>query len=424
MQGTGSDGLLLSQWVEGHLEISATPITVQGERSVLVRLWNTERSRGHDLTQNTVYVELNAGLRGVLDGLRELLHSDLAAVAFYDESRREVRWQVTSGHLTSQLTNIRLRPGQGFAGRIVMTSLPLVTRRFSELTSDPESYPIFLAEGLESAVGVPILYQDRILGVLMVANRQPREYTQQDVQALTHMADSISLAVEMVRLYGKAVDAERVRLAQEVHDGLSQNLFALQLLITDLQENLRSDSPETVEQGLQRVCRVLDSTLSEVRRLIADLRGEPPVKPGLIHAMSDYLSYFYRFSKLQVELALRIPPGEEVYCRATDEVIRIVQEALMNVHRHANARRVRVELAAQPECYVLTIEDDGRGFDPEAPVPEGHYGRTIMQERAERLDGTLEISSAPGSGTVVRLRIPRTPETPSVCQKPGSIATT
>jgi len=355
-------------------------------------------------------VTLGVGLQRVLDTLRSMVRSDLAALAFYDNSLREVRWQLTSGNISPNLTSIRLRPGQGFAGRIVMTDLPLRTFRFPhDLTEDPESYPIFLAEGLKAALGVPVHGEspdNRVLGVLMVASRTEREYDDADLQRLKQVAESISLAAEMTCLHEEALRRERTRLAQEVHDGLSQNLFGLQLLLQDMQQNLRTDPPERVERGLQDVCTVLDSTLTEVRRLIRGLGGSMARHTGLIHALTDFLTHFYRMSDLQVELAIGLEPGEEVACADVQEVLRIAQEALMNVHRHANATRVRVEIGRTYEGYQLLIEDDGCGFDARQPAGEGHYGCLIMKERAARLQGTLTLESAPGRGTRVLLQLP------------------
>ncbi|HYG59732.1 MAG TPA: GAF domain-containing sensor histidine kinase [Symbiobacteriaceae bacterium] len=407
--GNDAEGIMPVSGPSGPatVAVSAGPARLGGEKAILMRLVEQEAADDAHQAEGPMPV-LHAGLRGVLDGLRDILQSDLTALAFYDENRREVRWQVTSGNISPALTDIRLRPGQGFAGRIVMTSLPLATTRFADLTSDPDSYPIFLQEGLEGAIGVPVMGRDRVLGVLMAASRQPRAYTERDIRVLTQIAGSVSLAAEMSRLYSKAADAERARLAQEVHDGLSQNLFGLQLLITNLRESIAGESPEEVERALQQICRVLDGTLSEVRHLIADLRGATEPDQGLVACLSDYLAYFCRFSRLQVELALRIPQGSEVSCQAPHEVLRIAQEALMNVYRHAGARRVRVELAAAPGGYTLAITDDGRGFDPGAPPPAGHFGLAIMRERADRFQGAVLVSSSPGRGTEVRVSIPHT----------------
>lgn len=399
LHGEAAEGLLPGDFTNGSLIVSTSPISGAREDGFMALLY----LRAHDAES----VVLGAGLQRVLDGLREMLSSDLAALAFYDETLKEVRWQVTSGSQNPDVTSIRLRPGEGFAGRIVLNDLPLQTFRFpQDLTEDPSSYPIFLAEGLKAAVGVPVRGAAKVLGVLMVASREEREYTDEDLERLTRVADSVSLAAEMMTLHEDALRRERAKLAQEVHDGLSQNLFGLQLLLYDLQQNLYSDSPATVEKGLTDICRVLDGTLGEVRRLITDLRGSTRIRRGLISALTDYLAHFHRLSDLQVELAVRLPVGEEISCGETHEVLRIVQEALMNVHRHAHAGHVRVEVTRQDGGYRVAIEDDGIGFDPDAAVPEGHFGLAIMQERATKCGAQLMVNSREGEGTCVEICIP------------------
>lgn len=353
------------------------------------------------------------GLQSVLDDLRRLLGSDLAALALYDRDARQVQWQLASGNVSKRINEIRLRPGQGFAGRIIASLRPLETAAFpTDLTRNPTSYPIFLREELRSAVGVPLEAAGRPVGVLMVANRRTHRFTPEDRMVLSSVAEVVSLAAENVRLYReagrRAQVTERRRLAEEVHDATSQHLFGLQLLLEDVQEALAGGDPGAVQDGLRRVSRVLDSSLLEVRRLIARLRGEVSEAPGFIAALCDYLEYFYRMSGLEVELSLPGDGSTEIITPHQHEILRIAQEALTNVHRHAGARHVQLEVSVQEQGFTLRIQDDGKGFDLRAPRPSGHYGLEIMQERARRTGSNLTIESAPGRGTVVTIYVPET----------------
>ncbi|HWI61466.1 MAG TPA: GAF domain-containing protein [Symbiobacteriaceae bacterium] len=396
LSGDTVEGLLPANRTGGTLAVSASPVLMADRLLAVVQL----RPRTPE------EAALGAGLQRVLDGLRSMTGSDMAALAFYDEGSREIRWQVTSGSRNpAASSSIRLRPGEGFAGRIVLTDLPLQTFRFpDDLTRHPDAYPIFQAEGLKAALGVPVRGEGRVVGVLMVGCRQDRAYTEEDVTALAHVAGSLGLVAQMMSLYGEAIRAERAKLAHEVHDGLSQNLFGLKLLLFDLQQQYQG-APPSMQNGLNEVVRLLDSTLVEVRRFIADLRKTSQAQSGLVGALSDYLAHYYRLTRLQVELAVRLDPGEDVVCQDRGEVLRIVQEALMNVQRHAGATHVWVEVARAGGKYRLTITDDGRGFDP-AAVADGHYGLATMRERAARLRGDLQVESEPGVGTRVILTLP------------------
>lgn len=395
LSGDAVEGLLPANRTGGSLAVTATAVLSADRLRAVVQL----RPRAPE------EAALGAGVERVLEGLRSVTGSDMAALAFYDEATREIRWQVTSGSRNPGAANaIRLRPGEGFAGRIILTALPLTTFRFpQDLTGHPDAYPIFQAEGLKAALGVPVRGDSGVVGVLMVASRSDRDYADEDLATLTQMATSLGLAAQMMCLYGEAVRAERAKLAHEVHDGLSQNLFGLKLLLFDLQQQYQA-SP-SMKQGLTEIIRLLDGTLVEVRRFIADLRRTSQAQSGLVGAISDYLAHYYRLTRLQVEFAVRLEPGEDVVCQDPAEVLRIVQEALMNVHRHAMAGRVWVEVARAWGHYRIMIDDDGRGFDPEA-VEEGHYGLATMRERAVRLGGRLEVESAPGRGTTVTLLLP------------------
>ncbi|HWI53184.1 MAG TPA: ATP-binding protein [Symbiobacteriaceae bacterium] len=394
--GEAVEGLLPSNLAGGALAVSASSLVSADRLGAIVQL----RPRAPE------EAALGAGLQRVLDGLRTMTESDLAALAFYDGATREIRWQVTSGSRNpGASTGIRLRPGEGFAGRIIMTGLPLQTFRFPEdLTAHPDAYPIFQAEGLKAALGLPVRGDDGVAGVLMVASRQDRRYTDRDIENLTKVAGSLGLVAQMMGLYGEAIRAERAKLAHEVHDGLSQNLFGLKLLLFDLQEQYQGASP-SMQKGLTEVVRLLDSTLVEVRRFIADLRRTSQAQSGLVGALSDYLAHYYRLTGVAVELAVRLAPGEDLTCQDRSEVLRILQEALMNVQRHAGAAHVWVEVAQGEGGYSVTVTDDGRGFDP-AAVADGHYGLATMRERALRLGGRLRVESAPGKGTTVTLLLP------------------
>jgi two-component system, NarL family, sensor histidine kinase DegS len=249
-----------------------------------------------------------------------------------------------------------------------------------------------------------VIGSGRVLGALMIASRFERDYTDDDEAQLTRKAESVSLAAEMLCLYDDALRSERAKLAEEVHDGLSQNLFGLKLLLADAGD--LSGTPEQRLGRMQEIRGLLDDTATEVRRLIADLRGSTRVEPDLLGAISDHLAHFYRLSSIPVELAIQLPPGEDIPCSESHEVLRIVQEALANIRRHAEASWARVEVVREPGACRITIADDGKGFDPAHTGAHGHFGLAIMRDRAARFKGDLRVQSAPGPGTAIVLRIP------------------
>ncbi|MCL6522419.1 MAG: sensor histidine kinase [Firmicutes bacterium] len=212
-----------------------------------------------------------------------------------------------------------------------------------------------------------------------------------------------------------ALEAERRRIARELHDETSQ---ALATLLLHLDLTVRSLPRCGDEQGrnqvqqarrrLEESRQLVESTLDEVRKLTVELRPTVLDDLGLVPALRWYIHT--KLDPAGVEAKLDVTGFER---RLPDEletvIFRVVQEAVTNVLRHARARRVSVELHEEPELLYVRVQDDGRGFSPEQLIgqPERSIGLAGMRERAALVDGRLEIRSRPGQGTTVELTIPR-----------------
>ena len=226
------------------------------------------------------------------------------------------------------------------------------------------------------------------------------------IEALRHRLDEIR-AVQNRLLRSR--EEERARLARELHDSPVQLLVGLNLQLGLLLAGMPSDEPDT--SGL---VRELTAVRAQVRRLLADLRQvcaelRPPMLDtlGLGAAFRALLDEWSAQSGVEAHADL-LP--DEALRALPDEVAvnlyRVVQEALSNVARHADARRVTLRLTEEGDRLVLTVRDDGRGFVPAAPrdlVARGHFGLAGMQERVALIGGTLAVESAPGRGTTVRV---------------------
>lgn len=211
---------------------------------------------------------------------------------------------------------------------------------------------------------------------------------------------------EMRRLYQQAQELaalqERQRLARELHDSVSQALYGISLGAHTAREALEGQDSEQSLASLEYVIGLAEAGLAEMRALIFELRPESLITEGLVAALMKQVAVLRARYKLIVEADL----GEEEYLsqEQKEALYRIAQEALHNIVKHAHARNVRLRLVSQEHELTLDVEDDGRGFDPTASFP-GHLGLHILQERAERLGGTLTIESAPGHGTHIRVRV-------------------
>ena len=203
----------------------------------------------------------------------------------------------------------------------------------------------------------------------------------------------------------EAIAEERRRIAREIHDGLAQDLAALRFQVRRWQALIERD-PAQAKTELEELHRILGEKIREVRRAIFALRPVALDEQGFWPALEHFLDEFGEQNGLQTSLEVQ---GERERLPAALEPVlfRIVQEALHNVARHAQASRVWVTLDLTAGL-LLRVRDDGLGFDP-ATLPrlaqEGHLGLRQMRERVEALGGTLEVRSAPGQGTEVEVRL-------------------
>lgn len=205
----------------------------------------------------------------------------------------------------------------------------------------------------------------------------------------------------------RAQEAERYRLAREIHDGPAQ-VLANAILGLELCEQIARRTPAKVVDEIVRLKGTVREGLVEVRRFIFDLRPSSLVEWGLLVTLQRYVAEYSNYSGVPVDLLL----PTELAQPAKDEEItlfRVVQEALQNVQKHARASHVVVRMAEEDGGLLLTIHDDGRGFSPDEVDVTTRSGAGLggMKERAKLVGGELSVASTPGAGTTVALRLPR-----------------
>jgi two-component system, NarL family, sensor histidine kinase UhpB len=201
-----------------------------------------------------------------------------------------------------------------------------------------------------------------------------------------------------------AQEEERLRIARELHDETAQVLASL-LVRQRLIE--RSPDPETLQRTLADLRALTSEALEGVRRMALELRPTMLDDLGLVAALEAFARTFSQRTGLTVEFRANGRP-ERLSPQVELVTFRVVQEALSNVGRHGGARRVVVSLDARPQALIVTVADDGRGFDPSAVLDsrQRSLGLFGMRERAALVGGQLSIDSAPGRGTSVCLEVP------------------
>ncbi|WP_248963651.1 HAMP domain-containing sensor histidine kinase [Sphaerisporangium perillae] len=194
---------------------------------------------------------------------------------------------------------------------------------------------------------------------------------------------------------------ERTRIARELHDSVSQDLFSLSLVARSLRRTLPESS--RFQEQAESMVKTVEHTMREMRAMLLQLRPIALEEAGLVATLRDLCEAFQVRLGVTVDTELqevRLGPGAE------HAVLRIVQEALSNATRHGGAQRIELRLSQEGEDVEIVVRDYGRGFDMERNQDRHGMGLEMMRERVIEVGGVIEVVSAPASGTTVRVRIP------------------
>jgi signal transduction histidine kinase len=269
-----------------------------------------------------------------------------------------------------------------------------------------KTVPAWAPPGCQGYLVTPI----GALGVL-VAARTSGTYSEDDADFSVNVGEYLvgllqrSTSTDVV---DQGVSAERRKIAQELHDGLAQELTGVVLALEGCQRALDKD-PALLGPQLAKASRDARATLMDVRQYMTALRQSETGGLNLPVTLGRLVDDLRRQTGLQVQMEESGAPREldAVVERA---VIRIVGEALRNVAQHAGATTAKVALLYDQDGVVVTVEDDGKGFDVEETFrgaeDRGHFGVVGMRERAEAASGHLVVRSEPGKGSIVRASIP------------------
>ncbi len=258
-------------------------------------------------------------------------------------------------------------------------------------------------------VEVPLEHHGDTLGFYRIYVRRPGVSEREDIlELLQTIGSHLGMAIAKHRSDEEArrlsILEERNALAHELHDSLAQTLASLRFQLRMLEDALEEDNAcPMARRDLQRIRNGMDEAHTELRDLLTSFRT-PVDRRGLAVALKNLVERFGAETGIATYFQLdchhpRLAPGEEM------QILRIVQEALANIRKHAKAHTVRVLFQCQGGRYHLLVEDDGVGFEPgeRSGHPGEHIGLSIMEERARRLGAEWRIESEPGEGTRVEL---------------------
>jgi len=265
----------------------------------------------------------------------------------------------------------------------------------------------------KSILAVPLVANHHVVAVAMAgAFHGYRTFTNEQIELAWNVARAATLVIENARLYQQnrlmAALEEREWLAREIHDNLAQSLSILKLHASRVNELLASGQVEQAQTFLTEMIEMATEAHIDAREAIIGLRSNTASAAELLPTLQAYLDRFQRAYDIETRLVVQDQTAVALPTTAVVQLTRVIQEALANVRKHAKAREICVTLRHDDTSLMLTIEDDGQGFDLASVVGEAHggVGLQIMRERAESLGGTLYIDTQPGRGTRVLAQIP------------------
>lgn len=253
-----------------------------------------------------------------------------------------------------------------------------------------------------TAVVVPVHLRSQVTGILFLTSTKAVDFDESDQEILQSLGDHISIAMENARLYQQRREwtkhEERNRLARDLHDSVCQNLFSLTLMARGMEAMLGETDP-LVAQSMQDMQKLTEDALKEMRSLIWQLRPAG-LEQGLLTALKEYAEKLGLVVHEKLEGVCQLPRSIE------ESLLRIGQEALNNVSKHAGVREAQLSVKVTDRQVCMTVMDQGAGFSWGTGKTPGSLGMISMRERAELLGGLFFVESEPGKGTKLSVSFP------------------
>ena len=351
-------------------------------------------------------LELEPLLGIVARRLRELVDARLVLIALPREDA--LRVAAAEGEGSYGIVGMELGFGGSKAGRVLERGR---SERIDSVLDDPEIDQAAARRlGVQSALFVPLVVRGRSIGVVIAHDRSGASpvFSDDDLRLAETLAARAAVAVDLSERVGRDVvrrvvaaqEAERKRLARELHDETGQALTSILLGLKPLERA----ADEQLAEAVASVRTLVVSTLQDVRRLAVELRPAALDDFGLVPAVTRLTDTFREQTGMHVELEARLSE-ERLPPEVETALYRIVQEALTNVVKHSGATRVSVLLTERDHAVAAMVEDDGVGFELEGAREDG-LGLVGMRERIGLVGGRLQVESSAGAGTTVVAEVP------------------
>jgi len=407
---------VFSGWIARQTRLILSAATVGMEQAQKEAHDSLQRAQAMTQVANVLTSTLNYQkvLDSILEEFYNYIHFDVGAVFLFDRTSQNIH--VASGRqLGDWDQQSRLPLGKGILSNVAKTGEAEI---FSNFTQDPalSLFPAF--QLCKSGICVPLRAGFELYGMIVIASQKAKAFNIRHQELLVALCAQAVIGMQNAQLYQslrherdrilEAQEDERRRLARDLHDGPAQTLAALAMR-ADLITRMVTTNPEQAKQELVALADLARRTSKDIRTTLFELRPVVLETQGLIPTLKQYVQKCQESERLPLyfetsDEALRLDPKTE------SAIFGIIQEAINNAKKYAEAQHIWVRLNRQNESLMVTIQDDGQGFD--LTSVESMYdqrsslGLLNMRERAERIDGVLNISTRRGQGTLVTLTVP------------------
>ena len=379
-----------------HLE---REIRERNRRLALLNIVSTEASESLDLEEVAAAITRN---------VQQALRAETAGLALVSEEDDELRLIAQSG------SPLQIPHGNGSLGPHDCECRKALA--LGQAVVVPDSQESASCAGIlgdktaGTCISAPLRSKGINIGAIFVARPKSQPFTLDERELVTALGSLVGPAIQNAQLFSKrgaiAVLEERQRVAREVHDGLAQTLGYLNVQMGIVDHLLASDDLAKARAELETMTQVTREAYSGLRLAIMDLRTPLSPTGGLRRTLREYLQKFSLQTGIQCHFEGHRGSPATLSPSAEVQLIRIVQEALANVKKHAPAAEVWLSVEANERLVRVVIRDNGPGFDPASVPHSGRYGLQTMRERAEGIGGSLVIESGAGAGTRLEVTIP------------------
>src|SRR6266496_1877258 len=350
-------------------------------------------------------VSLNQVFQTLVDVAVDVLDADRSVVFAWDEKQTKVVPRVSHGFSPETLKVLEFAKGEGIVGQVLATGKPAIVRQLEPNSFRADVRAALIAEGIRSFVHLPIVVDNKVVGVFNVSFTRPSligDDTTRLFSALTHRA---SISIANMELFEQtkdlAVMEERNRLARDLHDSAKQKAFAA-LAQLGTARGILNGQDASVKLHLNEAENLVTDVIQELTFLIQEIYPIALQEKGLTAILREHIFEWENRNDVAIQFVTR--NERRLSLEVEQAIYRIAQETLANIARHSHATRVDMSLVYESESLQLSVSDNGCGFDTNTKSPG--MGLRSIRERVSSVHGTVQVQSAPGHGTRLLVQVP------------------